>query len=156
MINIITFFLLDIFGIMETVIKVIMKPIYIPYIITLLISFGIFVILYVRKVFSEKSKETQNKMDALTKLINEKGDSLNAINEFNQGKTVQQFQEFYNAIRKLSNNKIKVKRVKMSNTESALFKRLIGYEKDKYEEIKKLFNTDFKDEHNTDNREISK
>ncbi|HBF88044.1 MAG TPA: hypothetical protein DDX39_05320 [Bacteroidales bacterium] len=140
---VISFFFLDIFGIIQTFKTIIMRPIYIPFLIVSILSFSIFLILYIRKIFIDKDNEYKNKTEALDKYIDERVDSLFMLTQYSKQKTNEQFQLFYNAILKLSNETIKVKKVNITEAEKALFDKLTKYEKHKMNEIYSLFNNSF-------------
>jgi hypothetical protein len=108
-----------------------------PFIIAISVMLICILFLYIRKW-------ALNRFRALNLLIEQNSDAIYTIEKYDIAKNNEQFTKFYQAIKKMSGGKILVPKVKMSEAEKILFKRLAKYEEEKLEEIFRLMNEDFK------------
>ena len=118
-----------------------------------ILSIGLFILIF---MFLSIRKWIIDKFEAVSKLINERIDTIYTLGKYDLSKNNEQLQLFYNAICKITDNKIKVPKVNMTEAEKQLFKKLSKYEAEKLEEIRKLYGGKFNDndinEHNRDNK----
>lgn len=113
------------------------KP-HLPIIISLSAFFLIMFTLFIRKWFL-------NKIKGLTKLIEERTDTINTISKFWVSKHDEQFNIFAKILINYQNGIgfINIPKAKVTQAERELFKRLVKYESEKFEEILKLLDMDF-------------
>jgi len=145
-INIITFFFLDVFGIFDNLTKILMKPIYIPYIITIVISFFVFIVLYIRKILHDRNTEYINKINDLEKYIEIELKKRDVFDDIINGKLVRGLIYLY----KKTGIKYPERKF-ISDEENILGQYIDEINQDRINKLNSLF----ANEHNRDHKQIS-